>query len=92
MNHVLGLNQVKGFRLGLNGVKGLGYSQRWLGLFTCIVQINVREHSNEKFPVRCTFLSRKHHAGLIAGSLTELWHIDPKRAKATMTAFTKNGI
>ena len=92
MNHVLVLNRVKGLGLVLNGVKGLRDLHIWLGLLTCIVQINVREHSNEKFSVRCTFLSRKRHADLISGSLTELWHIDPKRDKATITATTKNGI
>ena len=58
----------------------------------CVGQINVREHSNEKFPAHRTFVSRKRHADLPAGSLAELWHIGPKCAKATMTATTKNGI
>ena len=57
-----------------------------------IAQINVREHSNEKFPALHNFVSRKLHADLIAGSLAELWHIGPKRAKSTLIATTKNGI
>ena len=92
VNHVMGLNGVKVLGMVLNGVKGLRDSQRWLGLLTRIVQINVREHSNEKFPAHRTFVSRKCHAHLTAVSLTELWHIDPKCAKATKTATTKNGI
>ena len=55
----------------------------------CIAQINVKEHSNEKLPARRTFVSRKLHADLTAGSLAELWHIGPKRAKATMAETTK---
>ena len=56
----------------------------------CITHINVIEHSNEQFPARRTFLSRKFHAYLIAGSLAELCYIGPKRDKAAMKATTQN--
>ena len=58
----------------------------------CIAQINTNEHDNESFPARRTFVSRKRHAELTADSLSELWHIGPKRAKATIEVTTQNGI
>ena len=57
-----------------------------------IAQINLREHSNEQFPARRTFVSCKHHDDLTAGSFTELWYIGLKSTKATMAATTQIGI
>jgi hypothetical protein len=54
--------------------------------------IQVVDHPNEQFPARRTFVSRKRHAQLSAEALSELWHISPKRAKATMNATTQHGI
>ena len=57
-----------------------------------IAQINVREHSYDKFPYRNNFVSCKLRAGLTAGSLAELWNICPKPSEATITATTQNGM
>ena len=63
---------------------------QWKEIF--IAQINIREHSNEQLTACRTFLSCKHYDNLTAGSLAELRHIVPKRAKAKMIATKINGI
>ena len=55
----------------------------------CTAQINVKEHSNEQFPARRTFVSHKRHSNLISGSLAELRHVEPKHAKAKITTTTQ---
>ena len=58
----------------------------------CISNINVHKHPNEEYPGRCTFISRKRHGDLTAESLSELWSIGPKQAKATLRATLQSGI
>ena len=50
--------------------------------------ISVREHPNEQYPAQRTFISRKRYGNITAESLSELWHIGPKRAKATLLSTT----
>ena len=58
----------------------------------CISNVNVHENLNEEYPGRRTFISRKRHDDLTAESLSELWSIGPKRAKATLRATMQSGI
>ena len=46
----------------------------------------------EEIPARKTFVSNERHRKVSADPLSELWHIGPKRAKATIDATTQNGI
>ena len=46
----------------------------------------------DDIPARRTFVSSDRHNQASADLLSELWHIGPKRAKATLDATTQNGI
>ena len=46
----------------------------------------------EDIPSRKTFVSNQRHGKISSDLLSELWHIGPKRAKATLEATTQNGI
>ena len=57
-----------------------------------VCAIHTHNHPNEQFPARCTFFLHKTHAKLSAEALSKLWHISPKRAKATFLGTTQHGI
>ena len=46
----------------------------------------------EEITARKTFVSNERHRKVSADHLSELWHIGPKRVKATIKATTQNGI
>ena len=53
-------------------------------------QINIKGSDNEKFTARQNFVSWKRHYDIMAESLSEIWGIGPKRAKATLLVTTQN--
>ena len=63
----------------------------------CLVSLKeltvvTQSHSKEIYPARRTFINTDRHKSLTAESLSELWHIGPKRAKATINVTTQYGI
>ena len=54
-------------------------------------KINVQDSELTDIPARRTFISNKRHLKLSAESISELWGIGIKRAKATLRATTQRG-
>ena len=56
------------------------------------LSVVTQSHDKEIIPARRTFLNKGWHKRLTAESLSELWHIGPKRARATIDVTTQYGI
>ncbi len=56
------------------------------------LSVKTHPHHNKVYPARHTFINKDRHKRLTAESLSELWHIGPKRAHATLNATTQYGI